>query len=64
MENFQALPEVLDNCIIRAPETIQDKFFFSVLMEAGMVLSGREARDYGGAHFRLQRKPERRSYSE
>ena len=63
-ENFQALPGVLDNCIIRAPETIQDRFFFSVLMEAGMVLSGRAARDYGGAHFRLQRKPERQSHSE
>jgi hypothetical protein len=50
LENFQALPEVLDGCIIRAPETVQDKFFFSVLMEAGMVLSGREARDYSGAH--------------
>jgi len=46
LENFQALPEVLDDCIIRAPETIQDKFFFSVLMETGMVLSGRAARDY------------------
>ena len=64
LENFQALPEVLNDCIIRAPETVQDRFFFSVLMEAGMVLSGREARDYGEAHFRLQRKPERRSYSD
>ncbi len=64
LENFQALPEVLDGCIIRAPETVQDKFFFRVLMEAGMVLSGREARDYSGAHFRLQRKIERRSYSD
>jgi hypothetical protein len=64
LENFQALPEILDGCIIRAPETIQDKFFFSVLMEAGMVLSGREARDYSGAHFRLQRTKERRSYSD
>jgi hypothetical protein len=64
LENFQALPEVLDSCIIRAPETTQDKFIFSVLMEAGMVLSGREARDYNGAHFRLQRKIERRSYSD
>jgi hypothetical protein len=63
-ENFQALPEILDGCIIRAPETIQDKFFFSVLMEVGMVLSGREARDYSGAHFRLQRTRERRSYSD
>jgi hypothetical protein len=63
-ENFQALPGMLDDCIIRAPETIKDKFFFSVLMEVGMVLSGRAARDYGGAHFRLQRKPERQSLSE
>ena len=63
-KNFQALPGVLDDCIIRAPETIQDKFFFSVLMEAGMVLSGTAAREYGGAHFRLQRKPERQSLSE
>jgi hypothetical protein len=50
---------VLNDCIIRFPETIQDRFFFSVLMEAGMVLSGRAAREYSGAHFRLQRKPER-----
>ncbi len=35
LENFQALPGVLDDCIIKAPETIQDKFFFSVLMESG-----------------------------
>ncbi len=59
LENFQALPGVLDDCIIRAPETIQDKFFFSVLMEAGLVLSGRAAREYSRAHFKFQRKPER-----
>ncbi len=64
LENFQVLPEILDSCIIRTPETTQDKFIFSVLMEAGTVLSGREARDYSGAHFRLQRKIERRSYSD
>jgi hypothetical protein len=59
LENFQALPGVLDDCIIRAPETIQDKFFFSVLMESGLMLSGRAAREYSGAHFKFQRKPER-----
>ncbi len=59
LENFQALPGVLDNCIIRAPETSQDKFFFSVLMEAGLVLSGRAAREYSGAYFKFQRKTER-----
>ncbi len=42
-----------------AADILADKFFFSVLMEAGMVLSGRAAREYSGAHFRLQRKPER-----
>ncbi len=64
LENFQALPEILDGCIIRAPETIQERFFFSVLMEAGIVLSGKEAKNYNGTHFRLQRKKERRSYSD
>jgi hypothetical protein len=59
LENFQALPEVLNDCVIRVPETVQDRFLLSVLMEAGMVLSGRAAREYSGAHFRLQRKPER-----
>ncbi len=59
MENFQALPGVFDDCIIKAPETIQDKFFFSVLMESGLMLSGRTAREYSGAYFKFQRKPER-----
>jgi hypothetical protein len=56
LENFQALPEILDGCIIRAPETIQERFLFSVLMEAGMVLSGEKAKNYNKEHFRLQRK--------
>jgi hypothetical protein len=59
LENFQALPGVLDNYIIRIPETVQDKFLFSVLMEFGLMLSGRAAREYSGAHFKFQRKPER-----
>jgi hypothetical protein len=59
MENFQALPKVLEECIIRIPETVQEKFFFSVLMESGLMLSGRAAREYSGAHFKFQRKPER-----
>ena len=59
MENFQALPKVLEDCIIRIPETVQDKFFFSILMESGLMLSGRAAREYSGAHFKFQRKPER-----
>jgi hypothetical protein len=59
LENFQALSGVLDDCIIKAPETVQDKFFFSVLMESGLMLSGRAAREYSGAYFKFQRKPER-----
>ena len=59
LENFQALPGVLDDCIIRVPETVQDKFFFSVLMESGLMLSVKAAREYSGAHFKFQRKPER-----
>ena len=59
MENFQALPKVLEDCIIRIPETVQDRFFFSILMESGLMLSGRAAREYSGAHFKFQRKPER-----
>jgi hypothetical protein len=43
---------------------IQERFFFSVLMEAGIVLSGEEAKKYSGTHFKLQRKKERRSYSD
>jgi hypothetical protein len=65
LENFQALPETLDGCIVRAPETIQERFFFGILMEAGIVLSGKEARDYNRTHFKLQRKKEeRKSYSD
>jgi hypothetical protein len=59
MENFQALPKVLEDYIIRIPETVQDKFLFSVLMESELMLSGRAAREYSGAHFKFQRKPER-----
>jgi hypothetical protein len=34
-------------------------------MDAGMVLSGREARDYNRPHFKLQRKrEENKSYSD
>ncbi len=51
LENFQALPGVLDDCIIRIPETVQDK--------SGLMLSGRAAREYSRAYFKFQRKPER-----
>ncbi len=65
LENFQALPTTLDGCIVRAPETTQERVLFGILMDAGMVLSGREAKDYNRTHFKLQRKrEERKSYSD
>ncbi len=65
LENLQALLTTLDGCIIRAPETTQERVLFGILMDAGMVLSGREAKDYNRTHFKLQRKrEERRSYSD
>ncbi len=65
LQNFQALPATLDGCIVRTPETTQERFFFGILVEAGMVLSGQEARDYNRTHFKLQRKrEERKSYSD
>jgi hypothetical protein len=65
LENFQALPATLDGCIVMASETTQERFLFGILMDAGMVLSGREAKDYNRTHFKLQRKrEERKSYSD
>ncbi len=65
LKNFQALPATLDGCIVRAPETTQERVLFGILMDAGMVLSGREAKDYNRPHFKLQRKrEERRLYSD
>ncbi len=61
LENFQALPTTLDGCIIRAPETTQERVLFGILMDAGMVLSGRKAKDYNRTHFKLQRKKKRES---
>ncbi len=53
LENFQALPTTLDGCIVRASETTQERVLFGILMDAGMVLSGREAKDYNRTHFKL-----------
>jgi hypothetical protein len=59
LENFQALPTTLDGCITMAPETTQERVLFGILMDAGMVLSSREAKDYNRTHFKLQRKKKR-----
>jgi hypothetical protein len=65
LENFQSLPATLDGCIVRTPETTQERVLFGILMDAGIVLSCREAQDYNRPHFKLQRKrDERRSYSD
>ncbi len=58
LENFQALPATLDGCIVRAPEMTQERVLFGILMDAVMVLSGREAKDYNRPQFKLQRKRE------
>jgi hypothetical protein len=45
--------------------TTQERVLYGILMDAGMVLSGREAKDYNRTHFKLQRKrEERKSYSD
>jgi hypothetical protein len=62
---FSGSPATLDGCIVRTPETTQERVLFGILMDAGMVLSGREAKDYNRPHLKLQRKrEERRSYSD
>ncbi len=40
---FESLPKTLDGCIIRAPETLQEKLLFWILADAGMLLSGKRA---------------------
>ncbi len=62
LESFQALPTTLDGCIVRAPETTQERFLFGILVDAGMVLSGRHAKDYIRPHFKFQRKKDNKKF--
>jgi hypothetical protein len=62
LESFETLPMPLDGCIVRAPETTQERFLFGILVDAGMVLSGRQAKDYIRPHFQFQRREDSRKF--
>jgi hypothetical protein len=55
LESLETLPTTLDDCIVRAPETTQERFLFGILVDAGMVLSGKP-------HFRFQRREDNRKF--
>ncbi len=55
-ESFETLPTTMENCIIRAPETTQERLLFCILVDAGMVLSCRQAASYTRPHFRFQKE--------
>jgi hypothetical protein len=55
-ESFETLPSTLENCAIRAPETTQERLPFGILVDAGMVLSGKQAVSYTKPHFRFQKE--------
>jgi len=69
-ESFESLPPTLEGCIIRCPETTQERLLFGILADAGMVLSGRRAERYRKPHFRIQkerthrREDHRKTYSD
>jgi hypothetical protein len=46
----------MENCIIRAPETTQERLLFGILVDAGIVLSGKQAVSYTRPHFRFQKE--------
>ncbi len=62
LESFETLPTTLDGCIVRAPETTQERFLFGILVAAGMVLSGKQAKDYIRPHFQFQRREDNRKF--
>jgi hypothetical protein len=43
-------------------ETTQERFLFGILVDAGMVLSGKQAKDYIRPHFRFQRREDNRKF--
>jgi hypothetical protein len=50
----------MENCIIRAPETTQERFLFGIMVDAGMVLSGKQAVSYTRLRFRFQKEKTQR----
>ncbi len=55
-ESFEILPPTLESCIIRVPETTQERLLFGILVDTGMVLSGKQAESYTKPHFRFQKE--------
>ncbi len=55
-ESFESLSPTLEGCIIRCPETTQERLLFGILADAGMVLSGKQAESYTKLHFRIQKE--------
>jgi hypothetical protein len=62
LESFETLPTTLDDCIVRASETTQERLLFGILVDAGMVLSGKQAASYIRPHFRFQRREDNRKF--
>jgi hypothetical protein len=55
-ETFETMSSTLENCAIRAPETTQERLLFGILVDAGMVLSGKQAVSYTKPYFRFQKE--------
>jgi hypothetical protein len=63
LESFETLLTTMEDCIVRAPETTQERLLFGILVDAGMVLSGKQAASYIRPHFRFQRREENRNFN-
>jgi hypothetical protein len=55
-ESFEPLPPTLEDCVIKTPETLQEKLLFGILVDAGMVLSDKQAESYHKPHFWIQKE--------
>ncbi len=55
-ESFETLPPTLESCIIRVSETTQERLLSGILVDTGMVLSGKQAVSYTKPHFRFQKE--------
>ncbi len=62
LESFETLPTPMEDCIVRAPETTQQRLLFGILVDAGMVLSGKQAASYIRLHYRFQRREDNRKF--
>jgi hypothetical protein len=62
LESFETLPTTIEDCIVRASETMQKRLLFGILVDAGMVLSGKQAASYIRPHFRIQRREDNRKF--